>query len=189
MTYKCYGKENILTNETCIVVYNHLNLLDIFAINRHYPIPAKPLIKKELLKIPLIGWLFKMTSIPINRKSPESRLKGMIKMKEELSKGISLLIFPEGTRNRTNNPMTEFKKGAFVLSAESKIKIQPCVILNTRKMAQPNNLLFQPGKIEIHFLTPIYPTNFNCNMEKIKQHCYSVMEQTILKFDDSFETN
>lgn len=187
--YKCVGKQNVIRNKPCVVIYNHLNLLDVFAINRHYSIPAKPLVKKELLSIPLIGWLFRMSSIPIDRASKESKLKGLKTMESELSKGISILIFPEGTRNRTKNPLTEFKNGAFKLSVDCNVNIQPSVIMNTRNLAHPNKLLFQPGKIIIHYLPPINPLDFDFDMELIKQHCYTVMEQTILNFDKSYGTN
>jgi 1-acyl-sn-glycerol-3-phosphate acyltransferase len=188
MRYKCIGKEYLDTNSAQIVIFNHYSLLDMFAINRHFVIAAKPLIKKELLSIPILGWLFRMTAIPIDRNSSASKQAGFIKMKEELDKGISILIFPEGTRNRTTKPLNPFKDGAFRLAIETNTAIQPAVILNTRKLAKPNSLIFKPGTIIVQYLPPIFPKDFDNNLELFIEHCYKKMEEAILKFESSIGT-
>ena len=188
LRYKCTGKENIKKDTAKITIYNHYSLLDVFAVNRHYSIAAKPLIKQELLKIPLLGWLFSMSAIPINRDSKSSKSKGMDEMQNNIKKGISVLIFPEGTRNRTKNALSDFKNGAFKLAVENNIAIQPTVILNTRKTSSPNSITFLPCKIWIHHLPQVYPSKFNFDYELLKQHCFNMMEEFIVKFDKSYES-
>jgi 1-acyl-sn-glycerol-3-phosphate acyltransferase len=189
MRYVCTGKELVNSKKAQIVIFNHYSLLDMFAINRHFMIAGKPLIKKELLSIPILGWLFKLTAIPIDRKLKESKQIGFKSMKEELAKGISILIFPEGTRNRTNHPLSNFKDGAFKLAIESQTSIQPAVIMNTKKMAKPNSWFFKPGVIHIQYLPAVHPEEFNYEIGPFTRKCYQLMETAILAFESMNGTN
>jgi 1-acyl-sn-glycerol-3-phosphate acyltransferase len=158
--YKISGTEHIDKEQTYIVICNHNNVADIPASAYAIQVAAKPLVKKELLKIPLLGQLFAMAGVPVDRESDAGRKKSVQIMREELSKGVSLIIFPEGTRNRTDQPIKNFYDGAFSLSIETGIPILPVVFTNIRAISKPTSLLIRPWVIEATHLPPVFPTGY-----------------------------
>lgn len=174
--------------ENYIVVMNHVNLTDIFLVNSCLNIPGKPLIKKETLKIPILGWLFGMTAVTVDRGEKKSRNTAYLALKNALFKGDSLLIFPEGSRNNSNLPLNNFNLGAFRLSIESGIKILPMVAINSRSLGFGKSLIIKPGAAELHYLPPIDPIDFNDSAEKLKEHCFNCMKNEILNTDDYYRT-
>lgn len=92
----------------------------------------------------------------IDRSSAESRKKGVETLKKLMDdEGISPLIFPEGTRNRTSKPLKEFYDGAFRIAIETQVPIIPVVLLNVDKISPQKTFLLSPGKLYSKFLKPI----------------------------------
>ncbi|MEY2587947.1 MAG: hypothetical protein RLY11_1796, partial [Bacteroidota bacterium] len=155
------GKENFQPNENYIVVCNHNSFMDVPLSSPGIPGPNKTIAKVEMSRIPLFGIIYKRGSILINRKDENSRKESYQKMKDVLDAGMHMCIYPEGTRNKTDQPMKAFHDGAFKLSMETGKKIIPAIIKGTKEML-PNNktLYFWPGKISMEFLSPIDPKDF-----------------------------
>ncbi|MFN8310850.1 MAG: lysophospholipid acyltransferase family protein [Chitinophagales bacterium] len=152
---KVEGREKISNDKVYAFVCNHSNMLDIpitASVIKHY---YKPLVKKELLKMPVFGQLLSMTSLPVDRKDPESRKRSTEKMIEWMKGGLSLLIFPEGTRNRTPEPVKEFYDGAFKVAIEAQAYIAPFVLLNIRHLQPVDSNFVFPGTVTVRFLDPI----------------------------------
>ena len=186
--YRITGLENIEPEQTYIVICNHNNNADIVASAYGIQVASKPLVKKKLLKIPLLGQLFAMASVPVDRGSDAGRKKSMEVMRSELKQGISLIIFPEGTRNRTKDPLKSFHNGAFALSIESGIPILPVVFPDVRYISRPESYLFRPWHMEIHHLPPIYPDGFdNSTLESYKDKCFNEMWNFIVEKDPHFK--
>ncbi len=185
--YKIRGLEHIDPNQTYIVICNHNNNADIVASAYGIQVPSKPLVKKELLKIPLLGQLFAMASVPVDRGSDSGRKRSMDIMRSELKQDISLIIFPEGTRNRTPQPLKAFHNGAFALSIESGIPILPVVFPNVRYISKPESYLFRPWELDIHHLPPIHPDGYDSSsLEAYKQKCFNEMWNFIVDHDPHF---
>ena len=110
----------------------------------------------------------------------------MLLMEQQVSKGISVLIFPEGTRNKSGNALSDFKAGAFKLAALTGTPILPIVILNTRDKSHPVRLSLEPAEITLQYLEPIDPAAYANDPEKIKNTCYDKMEEAILQNDPCF---
>jgi 1-acyl-sn-glycerol-3-phosphate acyltransferase len=92
----------------------------------------------------------------VDRKSDKDRKESYGKMKEVLEMGLHMCIYPEGTRNKTNEPLQRFHDGAFKLAVESGKSIIPSLIFNTSKIMPPNKTFyFWPQKVEMHFLPPV----------------------------------
>lgn len=187
--YKIKGLDKIIKNHNCIVIVNHYNVMDMIAIAYGCRVNAKPLVKKELGKIPILGQLFQIACLTLDRKSEESREKAQMKMKWELENGGSILIFPEGTRNRSDAPLKSFYNGAFELSLQTGIPILPIVLTNIRKITDADSLIVRPGIIELNYLDPIFPANFEkSSVEILKEKCFQVMEDFLIENDDHFKT-
>ncbi|MBI1781454.1 MAG: 1-acyl-sn-glycerol-3-phosphate acyltransferase [Sphingobacteriales bacterium] len=157
---KIKGKENFKQGENYIVTFNHNALLDVPLSAPYTQGANKTIAKASFAKIPLFGWYYSRGSVLVDRKDPDSRKKSLDRMKEVLKNGLHMCIYPEGTRNRTNNPLKDFHEGGFRLAVDSKKAVIPAVIFGTRK-AMPINktFYFLPVKLELHFLPAVEPDN------------------------------
>ncbi len=120
------GREKIPWNRPVVLVANHRSLVDILAL---YKIrrPFKWTSKEENFKLPFIGMVLSLTnSVRIKRESMRSGAQFLAQAESEIGKGSSILIFPEGTRSRTNE-MRPFKEGAFLLAKKMGCGVIPIV--------------------------------------------------------------
>ena len=134
-----------------IIVANHHSYLDILLLHVifwHWQL--KFIGKKELVKIPFWGWTYQRMHIIVDRKSVHSGAKSLQASKEALKKGISVVVFPEGTtRKPVNTILLPFKNGAFALSAETQVAILPVALLNTARVLKVRPFpQILPGKVE-----------------------------------------
>jgi 1-acyl-sn-glycerol-3-phosphate acyltransferase len=183
------GAENIDPNKTYVFVCNHSNALDIpfgaSCIPHNY---YKPLVKKELLSVPVMGVLLRITSLAVDRKSAESRKETSRKMAQWLKEGISLFIFPEGTRNRTEKPLKEFYDGAFKVAIAAEAEVAPFVYINLRALQPVDTKFIFPGKITMRFLPPIATKGMTeADTEGLKTKVYQQIEEVLLKEDSLFK--
>jgi len=149
--------------------------MDVPLSTPHIPGPNKTIAKKELAKIPIFGMVYKRGSILVDRKSDESRRRSMDEMKKVLAQGMHMCIYPEGTRNKTANPLKSFYDGAFKLASDTGTPIIPAIIFNTDKVL-PNNKPFfvWPHSMAIHFL-PEIPVEKNQDVAALRDRVYKIM--------------
>lgn len=155
--YVITGQNNIKSHHSYIYVSNHTSYLDIPGMCLTVPTQIRPLAKKELKKVPVFGWIVSRAAIIVDRSSNESRRKSMDHLKDVLKKGISILIFPEGTQNRSKDLLAPFYDGAFRIAVETQQPIMPMVIHNAGKLMPPTEFVIRPGTIHIEVL-PEIPT-------------------------------
>lgn len=136
------NRDKIRPGKTYIMVSNHQSLLDILVLYRLF-VHFKWVAKKELFRIPFVGWNMLMNRyIAIERGKPAS-VKKMIKISmENLERGSSLMIFPEGTRSETTE-MRKFKDGAFKLAIETGTPILPMVLDGTGNALPKKGFIFR----------------------------------------------
>lgn len=171
--FRVKGKENFAKGQTYIVTCNHNSLMDVPLSSPFIPGPNKTIAKTSFAKIPLFGLFYLKGSVLVDRKSEKSRRESFEKMKRVLQKGIHMCIYPEGTRNKTNEPLKKFHDGAFRLSVETGKSIIPAVILNTRNVLPINKTFyFWPGRIEIHFLKSVSPDSLTA--EQLKETIFKL---------------
>lgn len=141
-----------------IVVCNHNSFLDVMVTNPFLPGISKTIAKKSMASIPLFGWIYRWGSVLVDRASELSRRQSYQSMKDVLALGMDMLLFPEGTRNKSGQPLGKFQSGAFRLAIETQTPIIPVVIIGTKKMMPADkSFYFLPGTIELHFLPPVTP--------------------------------
>lgn len=156
---KSSGRSVFSQDKPVIVLFNHNAFIDVLVSTTQVPGAHKTLAKKELASIPIFGLVYRSGSILVDRKDPGSRKKSISAMKETLDKGLSLILYPEGTRNRSGEPLKPFFDGAFSLALETGTPLVPALIFNTRKILPPEKKFFAlPHRIRIQFLDPI-PTD------------------------------
>ncbi len=171
---KIVGKENFEKGKTYFVVSNHNSLMDVPVTTPFVPGANKTIAKKSFTKVPLFGWVYTRGAVLVDRNSDESRRRSYEEMKKTLVQGLHMVIYPEGTRNRTKDPLKSFHDGAFRLAVESKKEIIPTLIFNTRKVLPPHKPFFlMPHTLEMHFLKPI--SSENITSKELKQKVFTVM--------------
>lgn len=176
------GKEHFRKGETFIITCNHNSFMDPPLSSPFILGPNKTIAKSTFTKVPFFGWYYKRGGVMVNRKSDESRRKSYEDMKRVLKTGMHMCIYPEGTRNRTDNPLKPFYNGAFKLSVETGHAILPTVLFNTKKVLPPGKFLYGwPGKMEIHFLPPVSPNGLS--PEELKEHVFNTMRDYYLQQD------
>jgi len=166
-----------------IFISNHNSYLDAVAMVASTPLAFKPLGKIEMLKAPIFGMIYKRMVVMINRKDKESRAQCVEDLKKELLAGLSILIFPEGTMNRTSKPLAEFYDGAFRLAIETQTPIVPVAILNARNlMPRKSMFLIKPGIITCIYGKPVTVDGLTeSDIPALKENVHQVLESMIIK--------
>lgn len=171
-----------------IFVTNHLSFFDAAVIVKTFRQPIRPLGKEETGSIPIFGFIYKKAIVTVNRGSAEDRSRSVRELKEVLQKGISVLIFPEGTFNETGNPLKSFYDGAFKIAIETQTPIKPVLFLDSYDRMPPSGLLtINPGKSRSVFLEeiPVQGATMS-DLESLRQKTYTRMEQELLKYSASW---
>ena len=180
--YAFYGKENFTRGKAYIYVSNHTSFLDIPGLMMLIPGQVRPLAKKELLKIPVFGWIASSAAIIVDRSSPESRKKSIDRLKAFLKDGISILIFAEGTQNRSRNLLQPFKDGAFRIAVDTQQPILPIVILGAGPLMPPGTIDLKPGLIRIYVGKEIPTRGLSVEEVRVlKQRTFDAMTDMIRK--------
>jgi 1-acyl-sn-glycerol-3-phosphate acyltransferase len=152
---KTIGRENYQLSVNYIVLCNHNSLMDVPVSTPFLPKANKTIAKKSFTRIPLFGWIYSFGSVLVDRRSEESRRQSFDAMKHILHIGLDMLIYPEGTRNRTNQPLAPFYSGAFRLAEATGKPLLPVLLFNTRKILPPGKFFYLwPHTIEMHILPP-----------------------------------
>lgn len=124
------GRENLTLNPPCIIVANHQSGLDVPVFSPLYPRGAVIIGKKELVWIPFFGFFFKASgNIMIDRGRRHRAVATLSVAVDAIRKrGLSIFIFPEGTRNGVGHGLLPFKKGAFHMAIQAQCPVIPIVV-------------------------------------------------------------
>jgi 1-acyl-sn-glycerol-3-phosphate acyltransferase len=177
---KFKGTENFKKGENYIVICNHRSFMDIPLSSPGIPGANKTIAKASMARIPLFGLIYKSGSVLVDRKNEQSRKESYTKMKEVLRMGLHMCLYPEGTRNKTSEPLQRFHDGAFRLAIDTQKEIIPAVIFYTSIVLPRNKTFyFWPHKVEMHFLPPVSPQNRT--IESIKEEAFEKMKEYYLR--------
>lgn len=140
-----------------VVVANHESFVDMLLIS-HLPTEMKWLSKVEIMRLPFMGWMMRMArDIPITRGDRNSAAGAIDQCRERLESDVSVMIFPEGSRSRTDE-LDKFKPGAFRLAIEGGYPILPMAVHGTRDCLRPTDWRMGRAKAEVRILDPIETT-------------------------------
>ena len=149
------GHEQLDPTRACIYMANPVSNLDPPALIPSLPQRVSVMVKRELFRSPLLGRAMRMASlVPIERKNKESAIAGVRAAAEVLRSGLSMVVFPEGTRS-PDGRLLPFKKGPFYMALETGAPIVPVTILGTREMMPKGKLAIRPGVATVVFHPPI----------------------------------
>jgi 1-acyl-sn-glycerol-3-phosphate acyltransferase len=137
-----------------VVVANHQSFLDIFLIS-NIPHEMKWVAKKELFKIPWVGWAFFLVGdIAVDRGDAASAVKVLAKARRYLDRGMSVMIFPEGTRSR-DGKLLPFKAGAFKLAVDAGVPVLPIAVSGSAQGMPKGSPWVRPAQLTVRILEPV----------------------------------
>jgi len=175
------GRENIVKGQSYVIAANHQSYWDAFLMYGFVGIPFKWVMKKELGKIPFVGWACYMAGhILIERSSRVKSMESIRKAESKLKNGMSVVIFPEGTRT-PDGKMGRFKRGAFLISQELELPILPVTIDGNYDVMSRHawHVTWHPVHMTIHAPIPAQP-----NAGLTEQEQTAIMNDTAQKVSE-----
>lgn len=172
-------------SKSYIFVSNHISYLDAAILVKAYRQPIRPLGKVEMGKVPVFGYIYRNAIVTVDRSSAHSRASSVRVLKSILAKGISVLVFPEGTFNMTTHPLKEFYDGAFRLAIEMQTPIKPVLFLDAyRRMNYRSLFSITPGRCRLLYLAEIPVSGYTLkDLPALKEKVFQVMEAKMIEYD------
>jgi 1-acyl-sn-glycerol-3-phosphate acyltransferase len=169
---------------TFLYVVNHRSYLDPCIAVKVMGLPFRPLGKIEMKKIPFFGFIYKQSVVLVDRSSAKSRSNSVREMIAMIRKGISILIFPEGTTNESDKLLTPFHNGAFRIAIETQTPLKPVLYLDSgTRFPHVKKLNLSPGRCRVLFLPSIPVTGLNMDdLPALKQRVYDIMEEALKQY-------
>ncbi len=167
-----------------IFLSNHISYLDAAIIPKAYRQPIRPLGKVEMSKVPVFGFIYRNAIVTVDRNNAANRANSVRVLKSLISKGISVIVFPEGTFNMGTTPLKEFYDGAFRVAIETQTPIKPVLFLDAyRRMPYENFFSMTPGRSRIVYLDEIPVTGYTlADVRRLKEEVYAIMEKKLIEY-------
>ena len=155
------GLENVPADRRCIFMCNHVSNLDPPVVLPLLPGHCSVLLKKELMRIPILGTAMRMGKfVPVERgHRREAAQASVAAAADALRSGLNILVFPEGTRSNDGR-LSTFKKGPFFLAQQTQAPIIPIALSGTQKMMRKGSIAITPGVAHVRMLPAIEPAEY-----------------------------
>lgn len=177
------GEERI-PDEPVLFIGNHRSYFDILLTYSRCKRLTGYVAKKEMLKAPLLrDWMKRLYCLFLDRSSPREGLKTILQAIEYVKAGISICIFPEGTRNSGEElTLLPFKDGSLKISEKSGCPIVPIAMNNTAAIFENQSPRIKKAHVVIEYCEPIYPKELDKETRKfLGDYCSNIILETIKK--------
>lgn len=180
MHYKVEGMENIPKDEAVLFVANHSSMFDVVLVYSLLPNVTGFVSKKSILKVPLLRvWMKRLHCLFLDRENPRDGLQMILDGIEKIKQGISIFIFPEGTRSKTGE-LLEFKAGAVKMASKTGCKIVPIAIEGTRDAFENHVPFIRSCHAKVTVLPPIDIAQLEAEEKKhLADYCRSKIAAVI----------
>lgn len=182
-SYSAEYEVDVDFSKPMIIVANHTSYLDtplictIISGNYHF------MGKVELLKNPVLKLFFQTIDVPVDRSSRIASYRALKKVEENIHKGFSLILYPEGTMSKNPPEMGEFKAGAFKLAVDTKVPILPISFLNNYKLMKGSGLKYgsRPGIMRAFVHKPIETSNLSTpeELENLSKQIFETLKSKL----------
>lgn len=176
------GEENVPTDEPVLYIGNHRSYFDILITYIRVPRPTGYIAKKEMLKWPLlVNWMRNLHCLFLDRQDIKQGLKVILEAIEKVKSGISICIFPEGTRNRTNHTFMEFHEGSFKIASKTGCAIVPMAIYNSADIFEDHLPKIKKTTVILEYCKPFYTKDLSKDDQKhIGAYTQNIIKETYL---------
>ncbi len=158
---KVGGLARLDASRQYLFMANHQSNVDIPILVKSLPaFQLRWIAKRELLWVPFFGWaMWAGKHITVDRADTAGARKSLLKARERIANGISVVVFPEGTRS-SDGRLRPFKRGGFLLAAQARVPIVPVTIRGSGKILCKGDWRVRPGNVEVHIGDPIMTTDY-----------------------------
>ena len=175
------GEENVPKDTPVLYIGNHRSFFDVPLTYPRCPIRTGYVAKKEMEKVPLLStWMKRLHCLFLDRKDIKQGLKTILEAIEKVKSGISICIFPEGTRNKNESELEllPFHEGSFKISTKAKCPIIPIAISNSANIWEAHFPKVKPTHVIVEYGKPIYVDELE---KEDKKHLGSYTQNVILE--------
>ena len=151
------GEDRVPMNEAVLYVGNHRSYFDILLTYVRVPRPTGYVAKKEMLHYPLLSnWMKNLHCQFLDRENLKEGMKTILTCIEEIKSGVSICIFPEGTRNKENDTFLPFHQGSFKIAEKAGCAIVPMCLNNAAGIFEDHLPKIKKAHVILEYGTPIY---------------------------------
>lgn len=177
------GEERVPRDTAVLYVGNHRSYFDVLLTYVRVPRPTGYIAKKEMLRYPLLrDWMRNLHCLFLDRDNIKEGLKTILTAVEKVQNGISITIFPEGTRNRVPDTILPFHDGSFKIAEKGNVPIVPISLVNTAAIFEDHLPKIKKANVIIEYCEPIYLNDLDKTARKgIGDHVSSIIMETYQK--------
>jgi len=166
---KVAGREHLAPGQSYVMLANHQGAYDILALYGFLGREFRWVMKEELRKVPFLGWgCAAIGHIFIDRRNSARAIASLEAAKSHLAGGVSVLLFPEGTRSEDGR-LLPFKKGGFAIARQLDLPILPVSITGSNEILPKASLFPRPGTVRVRFHPPVRPSEVPDTAELMAQ--------------------
>ncbi len=168
-------------DDAVVYISNHRGFFDIIATYPIFPDCTGFVAKKEMQTWPLIGWwMNSVYCLFLDRKDRRQGIATILKGVEYVKKGVSMWIFPEGTRSKVEGQMLPFKHGSFKLATKAGAKIVPVALNGSGKIFDDHVPIIKKGKVRVEFLPPIETKDLTADeLNELPERVHAMIEEKV----------
>ncbi len=176
------GEENVPKDQSVLYIGNHRSYFDIVLSYARVPRLTGYIAKKEILKVPVLSqWMRNLDCLFLDREDIRQGLQVILTAIDNVKNGISMCIYPEGTRNNKDE-MLEFHKGSFKIAQKTGCAIVPMTINNSSAIFEDHLPFIKKTHVVLEYGKPIYPNELSAEDKKnIDEYCHKIIQETYLK--------
>ena len=177
------GEENIPTDSAVLYVGNHRSYYDIVFTYLRVPRPTGYVAKVEMVKWPLLSnWMRNLHCLFLDRNNIKEGLKTILAGVEKVKNGISICIFPEGTRNKVADTFLPFHDGSFKIAEKGKVPVIPMTIVNSAAVFEDHLPKMKKATVIIEYGKPIYIDQLDKDTKKhLGSYVSGIISETYFK--------
>lgn len=177
------GEENVPKDTAVLYVANHRSYFDILLTYIRVPRPTGYVAKKEMLRYPLlVNWMKNLHCLFLDRQDIKAGMKTILEAIEKVKSGISICIFPEGTRNKVSDTFLPFHEGSFKIADKADCPIVPICINNSAAMFEDHLPKIRKTHVVLEYCKPVYIKDLPKEQRKfVGAHVKEIIETTYFK--------
>lgn len=183
VTVTVRGEENVPKDTAVLYVGNHRSYFDILLTYVRVPRPTGYIAKKEMLRYPLlVNWMKNLHCLFLDRSDIKQGLKTILTGIEKIKSGISICIFPEGTRNKVNDTFLEFHEGSFKIAEKTGCPIIPMTINNSAEIFEDHLPRIKKAHVVLEYGKPIMMKELAKEEQKrVGAYTLNIIKETYFK--------
>lgn len=180
------GEEHVPTDQAVLYIPNHKSFFDILLTYSRTPRLTGYVAKKEMEKIPLLStWMSRLHCLFLDRQNMKEGLKTILQGIELIKSGVSICIFPEGTRNKTFDRILPFKEGSMKMAEKTGCPIIPIAITNSAEIFENHFPKIKPCDVIVEYGEPIYPKELSKEEKKfLGAYCQKKIEEMLIAHEE-----